>query len=136
MITAVDTNVLLDVFTADPAFGERSAAALRSCMLEGKLIACEIVWAEVCASFPYAAAGEEALRRIGLEFFPSDETSAVQAGSFWRKYRASGGSRNRIIPDFLIGSHAARHADRLLSRDRGFYRKYFSNLKVINPGTP
>ncbi len=27
MITAVDTNVLIDVFTADPVFAERSAAA-------------------------------------------------------------------------------------------------------------
>jgi predicted nucleic acid-binding protein len=50
MITAVDTNVLLDVFGADPEFGQRSAEALRACLREGRLVACEVVWAET-ASF-------------------------------------------------------------------------------------
>lgn len=47
MITAVDTNVILDVLLRDPTFGERSAATLRACLMEGSLIACEVVWAEL-----------------------------------------------------------------------------------------
>ncbi len=133
MITAVDTSVLLDVFTADPTFGERSAQLLRACMLEGKLVACEIVWAEISASFPDSRIAQEALIRLGVEFVPLNETSSLEAGLHWKKYRESGGTRGRIISDFLIGSHARNHADRLLTRDRGFYRKYFSRLKLIDP---
>ncbi|HEY4492749.1 MAG TPA: PIN domain-containing protein [Acidobacteriota bacterium] len=135
MITAVDSNVLLDIFTADPAYGERSAEALRECTLEGKLIACEVVWAEISASFPDFHVAKDALQRIGIEFSSMEEACSLQAGRYWKKYRESGGTRAHIISDFLIGSHAGRQADRLLTRDRGFYRKYFSDLKVIDPST-
>jgi hypothetical protein len=41
--------------------------------------------------------------------------------------------REHLIPDFLIGAHALVQADALLSRDRGFYRRYFSKLKILDP---
>lgn len=52
MITAIDTSVLLDVFGADSTFGVRSKAALRACLREGPVLACEVVWAEVAGFFP------------------------------------------------------------------------------------
>lgn len=133
MITAVDTSVLLDVLTADPSFGEPSAEKLRTCMLEGKIIACEVVWAEISAAFSDSRLAGEALRHIGVEFAPMDLAASLQAGVYWKKYRESGGTRTRIISDFLIGSHAGQQADRLLTRDRGFYRKYFSRLRLVDP---
>lgn len=133
MITAVDTNVLLDVFGADPDFGQRSAEALRTCLREGRLVACEVVWAETASFFPSHAAAQEAMERLAVGFSPLDVKAALMASGAWRKHRAEGGRRERVAADFLIGAHAQAHADRLLTRDRGFYRSCFSGLKVLDP---
>ena len=37
------------------------------------------------------------------------------------------------IADSLVGAHAESRVYCLLMRDNGFYRNYFSNLKVIAP---
>jgi predicted nucleic acid-binding protein len=47
MVTAVDTSVLLDVLLNDPQHAPASTKALRRAAVEGSLIVCEIVLAEV-----------------------------------------------------------------------------------------
>jgi predicted nucleic acid-binding protein len=135
VITAVDTNVLLDIFGADPQFGERSAQALKRCLAEGAVAACAVVWAETAARFPDETMFLQAMRTLGIEFSGMSEAMALRAGSVWRKYRASGGKRDRVAADFLIGAYAAITCDRLLTRDRGFYRGYFSGLVIVDPVT-
>jgi len=133
VITAVDSSVLLDVFGADPKFGPSSAAALRHCLSEGGIVACEVVWAETGACFPAAAEADAALCGLRIDFTALDAAAALAAGVAWRAYRKAGGSRERVIADFLIGAHALSHADRLLTRDRGFYRRYFKKLSIVDP---
>ena len=70
---------------------------------------------------------------LGVTFGSLSEAAAVNAAKAWRQYRARGGRRTRIASDFLIGAHALSAADRLLTRDRGFYRRYFAGLKVLDP---
>ncbi len=133
MITAVDTSVLLDVFAADPDHGERSRAALGACLREGALVACDVVWTETAACFPDERRAASALERLGVRFSPLDEPAALAAARAWRSYRSAGGRRERVVADFLIGAHAAVHADRLLSRDRGFARRHFRGLTLLDP---
>ena len=51
MITAVDTNVLVDILEPDPRHGVASADALTRCLAEGTVVACDIVWAEVATVY-------------------------------------------------------------------------------------
>lgn|SRR3989338_450710 len=135
MITLLDTNVLIDIFVVDPTFYHASSEALRKCLQEGSLRACEVVWAETAARFVDQSRFRDAMETLGIEFSPMDQDSAILAGVLWQNYFNSGGKkRERVAADFLIGAHAKNHGDRLLTRDKGFFRDYFKGLTVIVPG--
>lgn len=133
MITAVDTNVLLDIFSADARFGPLSRTALERCSDDGSLVVSDVVWAETAAAFGEQAHASAALTTLGVGFRPLTVDSAAAAGGAWRAYREGGGPRTRVVADFLVGAHAQVHADRLLTRDRGFFRRYFAGLIVLDP---
>lgn len=131
MITAVDTNVLIDVFGNDPEHGSKSAERLRQCLREGSLAVCDIVWAETRAVFPDDAAFDLAMATLGVRFAELNEKATAHAGAVWRDYRKAGGSGTRVMADFFIEAHTLHQADRLLTRDRGYYRAYFKGLNVV-----
>ncbi|TVP82526.1 MAG: PIN domain-containing protein [Puniceicoccaceae bacterium] len=132
MRTAVDSSVLLDVLTDDPAFAERSESALRKAMAEGVLVVCETVVAEILPVL-----GDEALGSFfedwGIQFTAGDLSSARLAGSYFANYLQRTDKKQIMVPDFLIGAHAEVHSDRLLARDRGYLRDYFKALEVWIP---
>ncbi|CAN5280032.1 type II toxin-antitoxin system VapC family toxin [soil metagenome] len=132
MITAIDTNILLDIFGADPKFGNASAEALRQCMREGAVHACEAVWVETGVFFPNEHDYLHAMKSLNIEFSSITQKTAFEAAKTWRVYRSAGGKRERIVADFLIGAHAMTQCQRLLTRDKGFYRRYF-NLTILDP---
>lgn len=133
MRTAVDSSVILDVVADDPKHADRSEAALRRAAAEGVLVIGECVLAEIRPAF---AAGEieELLEDWNIRFQPSTRESSLLAGEMFRAYlqRRRTGPR-RVVADFLIGAHAQLTCDRLLARDRGYFRDYFTGLVVVEP---
>lgn len=130
MITAVDTNVLLDLFKTDSPYHSQSRGWLRRAYDSGAVIVCDLVYAELVPAFPNRASLDGALRDIGAALSSIDSSIAYEAGLRWKQYRAAGGPRERIITDFLIGAHAVATADSFLTRDRGVYSAYFPELST------
>ncbi len=131
VLSAVDTNILLDVLTGDRLHGDLSRMVLEGALTRGKVVFCDIVFAELAAAFDGELLGEF-LSDIGIEFDACSKDVFLLSGKTWRK---SGRRKfpGRVLPDFIIGAHARIHADCLLTRDRGFYAQCFNGLKVVDP---
>jgi predicted nucleic acid-binding protein len=155
----VDTNVLLDILVPNTPHSEASKALLDQAYAEGSLIICEVVYTELLCQFETSHDVNVFLSDTGIRLVTSGREALQVAALAWKDYvsRRTGQlqcarcgrfqeitcvqcgaaitSRQRIITDFLIGGHALTCADRLLSRDRGFYKTYFPSLKVkAKPG--
>lgn len=157
MITAVDTNIILDVLIPNEPFSKSSKNLLDRHLSSGKLVLCEIVFAELAAQFLSEQELKLFLAETGMRLDHSNEKSLYIAGTRWAHYT---GKRNKnrfscgqcghsfevncpqcltttkkrlhVLADFLIGAHALVSADCLLSRDLGLYKPYFSDLNIVS----
>ncbi len=154
MITAVDTNVLLDILIPGAPHGDESERALAEAVRAGAVVISEPAYAELAAHFADRADLDGFLTDTGIRLEPSGAEALHRAGRAWSEYLrrrpaalacpqcgaaqdihcdrcgASIQPRQHVVADFLIGAHALVHADQLLTRDRGYYATYFPKLRL------
>jgi predicted nucleic acid-binding protein len=158
MITAVDTNIILDVLIPDEPFCESSKEILDLHLVKGKLIICEVVFAELASQFSSESELKTFLAETGIRLEYSNQKSLYIAGTRWVTYagktkkdrlscphcgqrftatcpqcRKPVTRRLHVLADFLIGAHALVNADCMLTRDLGIYKTYFNDLKIVKP---
>jgi predicted nucleic acid-binding protein len=129
----VDSNVLLDVATDDPEWGDWSARALAKAAEHAILVINPIIYAEVSIGYMTIEALDAALparvyRRDALPW-----EAGFLAGKSFLAYRRRGGVRTSPLPDFYIGAHAAIGGLALLTRDAARYRSYFPKVELLVP---
>ncbi len=129
MLTAVDSSILFSIFKGeadatdwvDRLVGERG---------RGQLVVCDVVYAEIATLFPDHSEMESTLARLGIRLDPIGAAAAHMAGQVFLEYRRRGGPRKYMVPDFLIGAHAAAQATALIAKDRGYLRRFFGTLEL------
>lgn len=132
-MTLVDTNVLLDLVTDDPAWADWSLAQLEAASLRGPLSINDVVYAELAVRYDRIEALDGFLEDAGIVMVTISRAALFLAGKVFVRYRKAGGARTGVLPDFFIGAHAAVDRRPLLTRDVGRYRTYFPSLQLIAP---
>jgi len=131
--TLVDSNVILDILTEDPAWLARSSNALERCADDGPLFINVVVYAEVSVGFQRIEDLEEALPAADFPRLRIPLEAGFLAAKAYQTYRKRGGAKASTLPDFCIGAHAAVAGLPLLTRDAGRYRGYFPQVRIISP---
>ncbi len=129
----VDSNVLLDVLTADPIWETWSTDMLERHAESNILVINPIIYAEVSTRFDRIEDLDASLPAALVRRDPLPLEAAFLAGKCFLKYRRAGGQKRSTLPDFFIGAHAAVYQMPLLTRDVRRYKTYFPHLKLLSP---
>ena len=135
METLVDSSVLLDVFTEDARWLAWSEARLTEAAQRGAIVLNAVILAEISPRFARIEALRSALPSMTIvEEIPP--AAAFLAGHAHANYRRAGGTRGAVLPDFLIGAHAAVTDRPLLTRDPRRIASYIPGAALIQPEDP
>jgi predicted nucleic acid-binding protein len=132
-MTLVDTNVLLDVLQGDAVWADWSRAALNLAAAQDTLFINPLVYAELSLAFVRVEELEAVVHEAGLEYRELPKEALFLGAKAFQAYRRGHPSRTRVLPDFLIGAHAAVTGAALLTRDRRTYRTWFPTVRLIAP---
>lgn len=99
-MTLVEANVLLDVATADPRWAAWLEGQLDAAALRGPLVISDIACAEVSVGYARIEDVDAVLAVVGIEVHVIPRAGLFLAGKVFRAYRACGGTRAGVLPDF------------------------------------
>ena len=128
-----DTNVLLDIATADPAWLVWSETQFRTAAAQGPILINPIIYAELAPAFASATDLDRWLDPAVFQRLPLPYAGGWLAAQAFLKYRRAGGAKTSPLPDFYIGAHAEVEKWTLVTRDAVRYRTYFPNVPLIAP---
>ena len=129
----VDTNVLVDVLQNDPQWADWSIAQMRAQSKLHALAINAVIYAEMSLSFTTLETLDEVVQTMALDLREIPRPALFLAAKAYAQYRRRGGSKERVLPDFFIGAHAAVEGWPLLTRDASRFRTYFPTLEVMAP---
>jgi predicted nucleic acid-binding protein len=132
-VPLVDTNVLFDLVTNDPIWAEWSARQLRILSARTTLFVNPVVYAELSVGYNRVDEVDAALEAAGVQMIEMPRPALFLAGQAYKTYRARGGIKTGVLPDFFIGAHAVAEGLSLLTRDARRYRSYFPTIELITP---
>ena len=129
----VDSNVLIDIATNDPKWGDWSASMVAKYLDTEVLKINPIIYAEISIGFKKIEEVEESFPQHLFIREPLPWEAAFLAGKAFLAYRKRKENRPTPLPDFYIGAHALVSGYSLLTRDARRYRTYFPKLNLIAP---
>jgi predicted nucleic acid-binding protein len=131
--TLVDTNVWIDAIDENSEWHEWAIDQLQVCSVRSPLHINLIVYTELLVPSPDVAALDALLDVYEVLRSPLPWACAGLAAAAFALYRKRGGVKQKPMPDFYIGAHAAVANLTVLTRDAAPYKSYFPLLKLMAP---
>jgi len=130
----LDSNIIIGML--DPEVPARLNDRIAELRGSDSLVINEIIFSEIASGFQTIDEQHAMIAKLqlGLERLPLE--ACHRAGVAFAEYRRRGGSKQRMLPDFLIGAHALCTGGTLVTRDRKGFASYFPELDIIDPMEP
>ena len=136
-MTAIDTNILIDVLDDDGSRSQLALAALDSSAQKDALVISPAVFAELCAHPGWTALEVDhflASLTITVDWQPEADTWRRTGAAFSdyakRRRRSGSNAPRRLLADFFIGAHASL-CGTFITRDAAFFSRAFPGLHVL-----
>jgi len=130
----VDSNIILDIVTDDPAWSVWSDQAITLHQSQGLLIN-PVIYSELCAGADSPDEVDVVMRKLKLGYQEIPRKALYLASKAFLSYRRQGGNKTSPLPDFFIGGHAEALGIPILTRDTARYQTYFPKVTLICPNT-
>jgi predicted nucleic acid-binding protein len=131
--TLVDTNVWVDCIDEASPWHEWAIEQMQACSERSPLHVNIIIYTELLIPGPDVDTVDAMLDIYETSRTPVPWAAARLAAAAYGLYRRRGGARQKPLPDFFIGAHAAVANLSVLTRDPRPYKSNFARLAVIAP---
>lgn len=131
--TLVDTNVWVDCIDEDSAWHDWAVEQLQACSQRSPLHINLIVFTELLVPGTDVRALDALLEVYEVQRTSLPWACASLTAAAFALYRKRRGSKQKPVPDFYIGAHAAVSNFSVLTRDAAPYKSYFPRLKLVAP---
>jgi len=129
-INLINSCIITDLASPNSEWFEWSSNTLESFDHEHTFIINPIIYTECSIGFKRI---EELFNHLGFAIKQIPKEALFLAGKAFLNYKKNNGKKNNVLPDFLIGAHAAIEGYSLITRDKGRFSTYFPSVKLIMP---
>jgi hypothetical protein len=129
----IDSNVLLDIATADPKWVAWSSQQIQQATTTSPVLINPIIYAELAPAFKSRHELDGWLDPTLFQRLPLPYEAGFRAAQAFVQYRKKGGNKTAPLPDFYIGAHAEVEQHTLITRDPARYRTYFPRVTIVSP---
>ncbi len=129
----IDTCVVTDLADLESDWFEWSVSTLEQLNSLHSFAINPIIYAEYSVGFATIEEVEALFKHLGFAMKPLPKEALFLAGKVFLQYKKRKGTKYNVLPDFLIGAHAAVSGFRLMTRDKGRFSSYYPHVELIMP---
>jgi len=133
MSTLIDTNTLIYLLDVNSPQYQSCLQKFEEAQANGQVIISDVVYSEFSMGMPDKPSTDQAIATLSVSRLAYSDDVLFRAGRAFLQYKANGGQRTNVLPDFFIGAQAETTGIPLITSDSTRMKTYFPAAKIIEP---